>query len=81
MKLTAKTKPRRLTLSQMWKLYMADTGTETPESIIRTLDIAYPQIVREGVNVGIKIIKYRQVQEQVEVFRGLLQGMVTNGDK
>ena len=50
MKLTKKSKPRSLTLGQIWQLYLLDTGTETAEFIIKTLDLCYPKKDREGVS-------------------------------
>ena len=49
-KLTMKTKPKNLTLSEMWELYLLDTGVETSGFIIKVLDLCYPKLDRDGLS-------------------------------
>jgi hypothetical protein len=50
MKLTMKTKPKSLTLSQIWELYLLDGGKETSGFIIKVLDLCYPKFDRSGLS-------------------------------
>jgi len=49
-KLTLKTKPKRLVFREVCQLYLLDTGTETPEFIIKVLDLCYPKLDREDIS-------------------------------
>ena len=58
-----------------------DTGTDTAEFIIQTLDFAYPKREREDVDLFLKLEKYRQarLKSEYDVFVGVIKGMVGNG--
>ena len=77
-KLTMKTKPRSLTLGQMWELFLLDTGVETSEFIIKALDLFYPKLDRENMNVFDKMKKYYQVKPLYSEFLVVIKGMVGN---
>ena len=79
-KLTMKTKPTTLTLGQMWELFLLDTGVETSEFIIKTLDLFYPKLDRESMNVFDKMKKYYQVKPSYSEFLVVIKGMVGNGN-
>ena len=79
MKLTIKTKPKRLTLGQMYSLYLTDTGVETAEFIISLLDLCYPNKDRDSMNVFDKMTKYREAKVMYSVFVSMTKGMVGNG--
>lgn len=53
--LKMKSKPKFLTLQEVYELYRLDTGTETSEFIIKVLDLCYPKLNREGIS-GIELI-------------------------
>lgn len=52
--LKLKSKPKTLTLHEVYELYRMDTGTETPEFIIKVLDLSYPKLDRDGIS-GIEL--------------------------
>jgi hypothetical protein len=79
MKLTMKTRPRNLTTQQMWELYVADTGVETSEFIVKVLDLCYPNRNREKMDVFSKMTKYREARVGYNGFLQLIKGMVGNG--
>lgn len=78
-KLTKKTKPRKLTLGQIWKLCLADTDEVTAEFVISVLDAYYPNKDRENMNVFDKMAKYSQAKVGYSGFLGVIKGMVGNG--
>lgn len=79
MKLTKKSKPKKLTLSQVWNLYRMDTGTETPEFIVKMLDLCYPNKDRESIDIMDKFDKYYQAKNIYSRFLMVIKGMVGNG--
>lgn len=50
-----KTKPKFLTLQEVYELYRLDSGEETPEFVIKVLDLCYPKLDREGLS-GLELI-------------------------
>ena len=77
-KLTLKTKPKRLVFREVCQLYLLDTGTETPEFIIKVLDLCYPKLDREKMNIGDKMNRYREAKSYYTNFKMLVEGMVGN---
>jgi len=77
-KLTMKTKPKSLTLSEVWKLYLLDTGTETSSFIIGCLDIFYPNKSRDKLDVLSKMRKYREANSTYSTFCENMEGLVRN---
>jgi hypothetical protein len=77
--LNLKSKPKSLTLQEVYELYRMDTGTETPEFIIKVLDLSYPKLGRDKMNIGDKMNKYREAKYNYTNFRQLVEGMVGNG--
>jgi hypothetical protein len=77
-KLTMKTKPKNLSLSEMWELYLLDTGVETSVFVIRVLDLCYPKLDRDGSIVK-KMGKYKEAKLPYSSFLCMIQGMVGNG--
>ena len=80
MKLKMKTKPKFLTLQEVYELYRLDSGEETPEFIIKVLDLCYPKLDREDMDVFDKMTKYQEAKLYYTNFRGLVEGMVGNGN-
>ena len=80
MRLTIKTKPKKLTLGQMWQLYSLDSGHETPEFIITLLDFSFPGMNREDMSITDRFTKYREVRPLYDVFSQMIKGMVGNGE-
>ena len=80
MRLTIKTKPKKLTLGQMWRLYSLDSGHETPEFIITLLDFSFPGRNREDMSITDRFTKYREVRPIYDVFSQMIKGMVGNGE-
>lgn len=80
-RLKAKSKPKSLTLQEVYDLYRMDTGTETPDFIIKVLDLCYPKLNRENNNVLDRMNKYREALANYTVFYQMVEGMVGNGIK
>ena len=80
MKLKMKTKPKFLTLQEVYELYRLDGGEETPEFVIKVLDLCYPKLDREDMDVFDKMAKYQEAKLYYTNFRGLVEGMVGNGN-
>lgn len=78
-KLTLKTKPKRLVFREVCQLYLLDTGTETPEFIIKVLDLCYPKLDRDKIEFGDMMNKYQESKAQYTSFQELVEGMVGNG--
>jgi hypothetical protein len=78
-KLTMKTKPKSLTLAEMWSLYLIDEGKETSGFIIKVLDFCYPKLDREKLDIVKKMKKYGEAKLLYLPFLHLIQGMVGNG--
>jgi hypothetical protein len=78
-KLTMKSKPKNLTLSEMWELYLLDTGEPTPDFIISVLDLRYPKLDRDDIDISILTNKYRESLNDYSSFLGFIKGMVGNG--
>ena len=74
-----KTKPKNLTLSEMWELYLLDTGVETSGFIIKVLDLCYPGLDRDKIDVFGKMKKYQEAKFSYSSFLGFIKGMVGNG--
>jgi len=79
MKLTMKTKPKRLTLSQIWSLYLVDEGEETSGFVIKMLDLCYPKLNREKMDAMDKMGKYWEAKSSYFPFLDVIKGMVGNG--
>lgn len=79
MKLTKNSKPRKLTLGQVWKLYLLDEGKETGEFIATSLDAYYTKKDRESLGVFERLKKYEDVKPLYTSFSNLVKGMVGNG--
>ena len=77
--LTLKSKPKSLTLREVYELYRMDTGTETPEFIIKVLDLCYPKLGRDDMDVFGKMDKYEQAVGAYKGFLNLIKGVVGNG--
>jgi hypothetical protein len=77
--LNLKSKPKSLTLQKVYELYRMDTGTETPDFIIKVLDFSYPKLGRDKIDLFEKISKYQEAKTQYTSFRELVEGMVGNG--
>ena len=58
MKLTKNTKPKRLNISEIWDLYLAEPEKETPQWIIKCLDTFDPNKDRGGVDISVTYVKY-----------------------
>ena len=58
MKLTKNTKPKRLNISEIWDLYLAEPEKETPQWIIKCLDTFYPNKDRESMDVVDMYLKF-----------------------
>jgi hypothetical protein len=56
-----------------------DTGEETPEFVIKVLDLSYPKLDREKMDVFEKMSKYQEAKLYYTSFRQLVEGMVGNG--
>jgi hypothetical protein len=78
-KLTMKTKPKKLTLSEVWELYLLDTGEETSEFIIRVLDLCYPKLSRDNMEIMDTMKKYFEAKSIYSIFLSVTQGLVGNG--
>jgi hypothetical protein len=63
----------------MWLLYLSDTGTETADFVISLLDLCYPKLDREKMDVFGKMDKYREARVGYDEFLGVIKGMVGNG--
>lgn len=74
-----KSKPKFLTLPEVYELYKADTGEETPEFVIKVLDLCYPKLNRDKIDVFEKMDKYREAKANYTIFLQLIEGMVGNG--
>jgi hypothetical protein len=68
-----------LTLREVYELYRLDSGEETPEFVIKVLDLCYPKLDREDMSVFDKMNKYQEAKLYYTNFRGLVEGMVGNG--
>lgn len=79
MKLTKNTKPKRLTLGQVWSLYLMDTGTETAEFVVASLDAFYPKLDREDVDIFVRFDKYKEARIDCDAFCVIAKGLVGNG--
>lgn len=79
MKLTMKTKPKSLTLGQIYEIYCMDTGVETSDLVIKVLDLCYPKLDRDGMNIFDKMKKYAQAKVEYAGFLMVIKGMVGNG--
>jgi hypothetical protein len=79
MKLKINSKPKFLTLQEVYELYRMDTGTETPEFVIKVLDLCYPKLDRSMIGIVDKMNKYREAKQYYTNFRELVEGMVGNG--
>jgi hypothetical protein len=77
--LRMKSKPKFLTLQEVYELYRMDTGEETPEFIIKVLDLSYPKLDREKIDVFEKMSKYQEAKLYYTNFKMLVEGMVGNG--
>ena len=77
--LKLKSKPRLLTLQEVYELYRLDSGEETPEFIIKVLDLCYPKLDRENMDVFDKMNKYQEAKLYYTNFKMLVEGMVGNG--
>jgi hypothetical protein len=77
--LRMKSKPKLLTLQEVYELYRMDTGEETPEFIIKVLDLSYPKLDRDRIDVFEKMSKYQEAKLYYTSFRQLVEGMVGNG--
>ena len=72
-------KPKTLTLHEVYELYRIDTGTETPEFIIKVLDLSYPKLGRDKIELSDKMNKYQEAKLYYTNFLQLVEGMVGNG--
>jgi hypothetical protein len=72
-------KPKFLTLQEVYELYRLDSGEETPEFVIKVLDLCYPKLNRDKMDVFEKMNKYQEAKLYYTDFRGLVEGMVGNG--
>jgi hypothetical protein len=77
--LNLKSKPKALTLQKVYELYRMDTGTETPDFIIKVLDLSYPKLGRDKIDVFDKMNKYQEAKAYYTNFLQLVEGMVGNG--
>jgi len=77
--LKLKSKPKSLTLQEVYELYRMDTGTETPEFVIKVLDLSYPKLGRDKIDIFDKMDKYREAKAYYTNFLQLVEGMVGNG--
>ena len=77
--LKLKSKPKSLTLQEVYELYRMDTGTETPEFIIKVLDLSYPKLNRDRIDLFEKMYKYQEAKAYYTNFLQLVEGMVGNG--
>jgi hypothetical protein len=57
-----------------------DTGTETPDFVIKTLDLSYPKLNRGKMDMFDKMTKYREATSAYSVFLTAIKGMVGNGN-
>ena len=64
-KLTMKTKPKNLTLSEIWKLYLLDTGKSTPELVGGILSAYYNDLD------GTRQVKHSLIQKALPDMRDL----------
>lgn len=69
-RLTMKTKPRNLTLSEMWKLYLDIPEKDTPEWVLQILKVFYPN--RDTTNALDKMEKYYEAVKNLHVFVGVM---------
>ena len=76
--LKLKSKPKFLTLQQVYELYRMDTGTETPEFVIKVLDLCYPKLSMDKIEFAGMITKYQEAKAQYTIFQELVEGMVGN---
>ena len=79
MKLKMKSKPKMMTLQEVYELYRMDSGEETSEFVVKVLDLCYPELDREDMNVFEKMNKYREAKLYYTNFHGLIEDMVGNG--
>jgi hypothetical protein len=77
--LKLKSKPKLLTLHEVYELYKLDKGKETPEFIIKVLDLSYPKLGRDKIDLFIKMGKYQEAKSRYTGFLQLIEGMVGNG--
>ena len=77
--LKLKSKPKSLTLREVYELYRMDTGEETPEFVIKVLDLSYPKLGRDKIDLFKKISKYQEAKAYYTNFLQLVEGMVGNG--
>ena len=77
--LKLKSKPKSLTLQEVYELYRMDTGEETPEFVIKVLDLSYPKLARDKMDVFDKMSKYQEAKLYYTSFRQLVEGVVRNG--
>jgi hypothetical protein len=78
-RLKLKSKPKSLALHEVYELYKMDAGEETPEFIIRMLDLSYPRLNRDEMDIFEKMDKYREAKAAYSVFQTVIKGMVGNG--
>ena len=76
--LKLKSKPKLLTLQEVYELYRMDTGEETPEFVIKVLDLSYPKLGRDKIEFGDMMTKYQEARAQYISFQELVEGMVGN---
>ena len=74
-----KTKPKNLSLSEMWELYLLDTGVETSDFVIKVLDLCFPKFDRDSMDILNKMKKYREARVGYNSFFDSIKGMVGNG--
>lgn len=77
-KLTTETKPKNITLHQIWKLFVSDTGNETTDFVIQSLDTFYPNMDREDMDVFTRLNKYYEAKSGYARFCFMIKG-VGNG--
>jgi len=71
-----KTKPKNLSLSEMWELYLLDTGEETSGFVIKVLDLCYPKLDRDSMDIFYRLEKYEEGKVGYNEFFSLIKGMV-----
>lgn len=78
MRLTKRTKPKNLTLSQIWKLYTSHGNDKSPEMVIDLIDTYYTKIDR--YKRSDKSLMFGAAKENYTLFVELVRNM-TNGNK
>lgn len=78
-KLRKDTKSRVLTLREIYDLYRSDTGVETAEFIVKTLDVCYPNYDRDDVDVFSVLEKFHEhYKTTMRPFSLVMRGMTRN---